>query len=75
MELAQNIDGSIRTLGTPVMIHLSREQIDMKSLLFRNSITHFTMTPFARFRVQFGLYLIIFGAPLLLIIGLVNYFK
>ena len=33
MELAENIDGSIRTLGTPVMIHLSREQIDMKSLL------------------------------------------
>ena len=33
MELAQNIDGSLRTLGTPVMIHLSKEQIDMKSLL------------------------------------------
>jgi hypothetical protein len=33
MELTQNIDGSIRTLGTPVMIHPSREQIDMKSFL------------------------------------------
>jgi hypothetical protein len=33
MELAQNIDGSLRTLGTPVMIHPSREQIDMKSFL------------------------------------------
>jgi hypothetical protein len=31
MELAQNVDGSIRTLGTPVMIHLTKEQIDMKA--------------------------------------------
>jgi hypothetical protein len=33
MELAQNIDGTLRTLGTPVLIHLSKEQIDMKSFL------------------------------------------
>jgi hypothetical protein len=33
MELAQNIDGTLCVLNTPVMIHLSEEQIDMKSLL------------------------------------------
>jgi hypothetical protein len=33
LELAHNIDGSLRTLNSPVMIHLSKEQIEIKAFL------------------------------------------
>jgi hypothetical protein len=33
------------------------------------------MIPFARLRVQVGLYFTIFGVPALTIIGLIKYFK
>jgi hypothetical protein len=64
MELAQNIDGSIRTLGTPVMIHLSKEQIDMKSFLLQLASNFMT---WERFKVNAGLFFMMFVLPPIII--------
>jgi hypothetical protein len=74
MELAQNIDGSIRTPRHPSndspFKRTNRHEVTFITISQLNF-----MTKWQRFRVQFGLYLTIFGVPLLLIIGLIEFFK